>query len=226
MIKKLGHWIHDYLHALHKQSYAFLYRKPPRHYLDYRVRDKCPIILIPGIYEKWHFLKAIADPLSRKGHPVYALEYLGYNTKTISHSAELVRELINAEKLENVVIIAHSKGGLIGKHLLAFDNADGKVKKLIAIATPFGGSHIVKLIPHKPAKELHPASEIIQTLKGRRDVNKKIVSVFGVFDNHVWPGSSCVLDGAKNIEVPIYGHHKILFSKKVKEIVSAEVEKI
>ena len=58
-----------------------------------------------------------------------------------------------------------AKGGLIGKHILAFNNLDGKIKKLIAIATPFGGSHAAKLIPHKPAKELHPKSEIIKTLQ-------------------------------------------------------------
>lgn len=226
MFKKAGHWIHDYLHALHKQSYAFLYRKPPGHYLSHKVSDKCPIILIPGIYEKWHFLKAIADPLSHKGHPIYVLEHLGYNTKAIHHSAELVRKLIDSEKLQNVVIIAHSKGGLIAKHLLVFNNPDGKVKKLVAIATPFGGSHIVKLIPHKPVKELHPQSEVVRTLQERKDVNNKIVSIFGMFDNHVWPGSSCFLDGAKNIKVDVYGHHKILFNKKVKEIIATEIEKV
>ena len=226
MLKKVGYWIHDYLHALHKQSYAFLYRKPPKHYLGHIIANKYPIVLIPGIYEKWHFLKAIADPLSLKGHPIYVLEHLGYNTKAIPHSAKLVRELIDSEKLENVVIIAHSKGGLIGKYLLVFNNDDEKVKKLIAIATPFGGSHIVTLIPHKPAKELHPRSEIIRKLGERKDVNNKIVSIFGMFDNHVWPESSCVLGGAKNIKVGIYGHHKILFNKKIKEIVAAEIEKL
>ena len=172
------------------------------------------------------FLKAIADPLSLKGHPIYTLEHLGYNTKTIHHSAKLIRELIDNEKLQNVVIIAHSKGGLIGKHILAFNNLDGKIKKLIAIATPFGGSHAAKLIPHKPAKELHPKSEIIKTLQAIKNVNSKIVSIFGVFDNHVWPRSSCVLDGAKNIETNAYGHHKILFNKKVRDIIITEVEEM
>ncbi|MEK7465318.1 MAG: hypothetical protein AAB631_00915 [Patescibacteria group bacterium] len=115
-------WVHDYLHAIHKQSYAFLYRKPPAHYLGYVKHDKKPIILIPGVYEKWHFLKALADPLSRMGHPVYALEHLGYNTKEIHRSAQLVRELIDKQNLNNIVILAHSKGGLIGKYLLAFNN--------------------------------------------------------------------------------------------------------
>lgn len=225
MVKRLVHWIHDYLHALHKQSHAFLYRKPPEHYIGYRVSNKCPIILIPGVYEKWHFLRAIADPLSLKGYPIYVLEHLGYNTKAIHRSAQLVRELIDYEKLQNVVIIAHSKGGLIGKHLLVFDNKDDKVKKLIAIATPFGGSNIVRFLPIKSLKELHPEHETIKKLQAGKEVNHKIVSIFGIFDNHIWPLESCFLNGAKNIEINTYGHHKILFNKKVREIVIAEVEK-
>ena len=87
MIKKIWYWIHDYLHLLHKQSLVFVYRKPPKHYLGHTIEHKAPIILIPGVYEKWHFLQALADPLSHKGHPIYVLEHLGYNTKEVHHSA-------------------------------------------------------------------------------------------------------------------------------------------
>lgn len=223
-IRKIGYWVHDYLHALHKQGYAFMYRKPPAHYLGFVKEGRVPIILIPGIYEKWHFLKAIADPLSLRGHPVYALEHLGYNTSAIKHSAELIRELIDEKKLRSAIIIAHSKGGLIGKYMLAHHNQDGKIKKVIAIASPFGGSNIAKIVRHAPVQELHPDSEIIRKFQNEKSVNDKIVSISGMFDNHVWPESSCVLDGAKNIQVHEYGHHKILFSKRVKDIVLSEVE--
>ncbi len=224
--KKLGHWAEDYIHAIYKQSYAFIFLKPPKHYLDYVKEDKSPIILIPGIYEKWHFLKYIADPLSLKGHPVYVLEKLGYNTKEIKHAAQLLRELIDENNLQDVIILSHSKGGLIGKYLLAFLNQDKKIKKMITVATPFAGSYIVKYIPHRSAKELHPDSEIIKKLQENKEVNHKIVSIFGVFDNHAWPAQSCFLEGAKNIEVNTYGHHKILFDKKVKEIILSEVENL
>ena len=224
-IEHFKHWVKDYLHAAHKQSWAFIYRKPPGHYLGHIVEGKRPIILIPGVFEKWHFLKFIADPLSLKGHPIYALEHIGYNTKEIRHTANLVQELIKEKGLKNVIIIAHSKGGLIAKYILAFHNQDKRVEKAIAIATPFGGSHITKLIPHKAVKELAPEHEIIRTLSEKKVVNKKILSIFGVFDNHVWPESSCRLEGAKNIQVQVHGHHKILFDKQVREIIISEVEK-
>jgi len=221
---KLIHWVRDYLHAAKGHGLAFLSIKPPAHYLGYVKEGMAPIVLIPGIYTKWHFLKAIVDPLSSLGHPIYVVDKLGYNMKEIPHAAKLVRELIDEKNLRNVVIIAHSKGGLIGKYLLAKYNKDSRVRKMIAIATPFGGSCLVHLIPHRAAKELAPESEIVCELGKEKDINRFIVSIFGLFDNHVWPTLSCQLEGAKNIQVPVYGHHKILFSKETLDIVLKEAE--
>ena len=214
------------MHAVHKQSLAFMYRKPPEHYLGYVVGNKKPIVLIPGLFEKWHFLKAIADPLSLQGHPIYVPEHIGYNTKEIHNGAQLVHEFIEENDLNGVIIIAHSKGGLIGKHILAFHNQDERVAKVIAIATPFQGSYIAKLVPHKIAKEFTPNSKIIQILSEQKDVNQQIVAICGIFDNSIWPSSNCHLEGAKNIQVNVHGHHTILFDKNTRKIVLDEVEKI
>jgi len=222
-IKKTASWVHDYFYLA--KGYTFMFHKPPKHYLSYVLENKSPVILIPGLYSKWQFLKAIADPISLKGHPVYVVGRLGYNTKAIDRSAKLIRELIDEKNLRNVIIIAHSKGGLIAKHLLAYDNQDGRVTKVIAIATPFLGSHAVRFLPGKAFKELHPEGEIIKKLHSQSEVNHKIVSIFGEFDNHIWPTGNCRLEGAKNIQVNVYGHHKILFNKHVRDIILEEIEK-
>lgn len=224
MIKKITSWVHDYFHLM--KGYSFMFHKPPKHYLDYILEKKSPVILIPGVYTKWQFLKAIADPISLKGYPVYAVEHLGYNTKAIDYSARLIRELIDEKNLHNVIIIAHSKGGLIAKYLLLYDNEDKRVVKVIAIATSFRGSNLVKFISNKALEELHPESGIIKKLHSLSDVNHKIISIFGEYDNHVWPTESCRLDGAKNIQVNTHGHHKILFNKDVRNIILDEIEKI
>jgi len=181
-MKKLKHWIVDYVHMLHGHSQAF-YAREPGHFLGYTKEGKVPIILIPGVFSKWHFLKFFADPLSQKGHPIYIVRSLGYNTRAISHSAKLVHELINEKNLRNVVIIAHSKGGLIGKYVIAFLNKDKRVRKVIAVATPFGGSYMAKYFSHEAFIEIHPHSTVIQELQAQKEVNKHIVSIFGVFDS-------------------------------------------
>ncbi len=216
---KLKHWIKDYIHALNRHKDSFLYRNPPEHYLGFIKTNLPSIIIIPGVLEKWHFLKSIADPLSIKGYAIYVMEN-GYNTQSIKSSAKLIGRLISQEKLKNVIIIAHSKGGLIGKQVLLNDKHK-RVKKLIAIATPFEGSKIVKLLPHKVFKELSPESKQIFELKKARAINKKITSIYGKFDNHVWPETSSVLEGAENIQINAYGHHKILANKKLLQIIQS-----
>ncbi|MEK7212297.1 MAG: hypothetical protein AAB686_01300 [Patescibacteria group bacterium] len=224
MLRLLGHWLHDYWHALRGIGNILVYREPPAHYLGHVVAGKAPVILIPGVYEKWQFLKAVADPISHCGHPVYALTHISYNLREIRHLSELVWKLIEQEELHNVVLLAHSKGGLVGKRILASHNSDGRVKKLIAIATPFSGSEAVRFLPFKNLSELHPRSATIIELNKERSINRHIVSIFGEFDNHVWPTESCRLEGAKNIQVPVHGHHRILFDNEVRELVMAEIE--
>ncbi len=223
MLLKAGRWIQDYVFALNKQSHAFIFRNPPRHYLGYVNEHRSPIILIPGIYEKWHFLKAIADPLSLAGHSVYVVKSLGYNLKSIPASAKLIRMLIDEEDLRNVTLIAHSKGGLIGKYLLAFENHDKRIRKLIAIATPFSGSHIVNYVPHAPAKEIHPESDIIVKLQSEKSVNQDIVSICGTSDGHLWPETSCHLDGAQNVKVAAHGHHQVLRHPETLQCIHKEI---
>jgi pimeloyl-ACP methyl ester carboxylesterase len=170
-------------------------------------------------------LKAVADHVSLQGHPIYTVDNLGFNIKAIDESAKLVRSLIDEKKLDNVIILAHSKGGLIAKYLLAFENEDNRVKKAIAIASPFHGSNSVKYLLNKEHKELGPDSPMIAKLNSQKAVNDKIVSVFCRHDNHVWPTESCYLEGAKNIQVDVFGHHKILYDKKVHDIVLEEIDK-
>lgn len=209
------YWIVDYFYLLLGTLFMLIYKNPPEHYLGFVIDKKAPIILIPGISNKWGFLKHLGDKISIKGHPVYIVPKLKFNLFDIKTSAKIVREIIDKNNLQNAVIVGHSKGGLIGKYLLIHENQDEKVKGLIAIATPFSGSRLANQIPGKAHKELAPESKVIQELNFHKEVNSKIISIMPEFDNHVWHGKGSNLSGAINIKVPTKGHHKIVFDKKV-----------
>lgn len=195
----------------------YLHRNPPKHYLGHIVKGKEPVILIPGIIGKWAFLKKLGDQISLEGHPVYIVPKLGHNLADIPTAATIVQEIIDENHLKDIIIVAHSKGGLIGKYLLINDK---RFKKLISIATPFAGSNIARLVPHRAFRELLPGSKIIGQINSNNEINKKIISIIPPYDNHVPKGSS-LLNGAKNIKVTIHGHHKILFSDEVaKQVLS------
>lgn len=209
------YWIVDYFYLLLGNLSMLIHKKPPEHYLGFVIDKKAPIILIPGISNKWGFLKHLGDKISLKGHPVYIVNKLKFNLFDIRTSAKIVREIIDKNNLRKVIIVGHSKGGLIGKYFLVHENKDEKVKGLIAIATPFSGSQLASQIPGKAYKELAPESKIIGELNSHKEVNSKIVSIMPEFDNHVWSEKGSRLEGALNIAVPIKGHHKIVFDKGI-----------
>lgn len=214
-MRKTVHWIIDYYYLLYGILLMLTHKNPPGHYLDFVVKGKSPIILIPGISNKWGFLKHLGDSISRKGHPVYIVDKLKFNLFDIKTSAEIVKEIIDKNNLKKAIIVGHSKGGLIGKYLLIHGNKDEKVKGLIAIATPFSGSRLAKRSLRKSFKELVPESKIIKDLNSNKEVNSKIISIMPEFDNHVSHEKGSYLEGAINIKVPTKGHHKIVFDKNV-----------
>ena len=175
----------------------------------------------------WAFSKQIADYISLLGHPVYIIPKLGNNYKDIPTSAKKVREVIEENNLKNIIIVAHSKGGLISKYLLLHDDPDNRVKGVISIATPFHGSSIAKFMPYSFIRELSPDSKIIHDLENHPEVNKKIVSIIPSYDNHIWHPRGSFLEGAmQNINVEVFGHHLILNNKIVWKLVIEWIEKI
>lgn len=249
--KKIGHWLIDYGYMIRGGATSLIYRNPPAHYLGHVVSGKIPVILIPGILGKWSFMKHLGDKISLEGHPVYIVRQLGYNIYSIPTSArklkvliqhilpkighaipklwlgaQNIEKLIKEQNLKRVVLVAHSKGGLIGKYFLVHNNNEHTVLGMIAVATPFSGSAMAKLVPHDSFRELLTDSKIIRDLEQHTNVNHQIVSIIPEYDNHVWAEKGSFLDGAKNIEVPVHGHHKVIFDKTVVEIILAELEKI
>jgi triacylglycerol lipase len=167
-----------------------------------------PVVLLPGVYETWHFLRPIAEALNRDGHPVHAVPAMGRNRGTIPQTAALVAREIAALDLRDVALVAHSKGGLIGKHLIAFDDPDGRVDRLVTVATPFGGSRLARYTLGATLRAFLPGDPVILSLAAERAVNARITSIFPRFDPNIPEGSR--LEGARNVEVPIVGHFRVL----------------
>ncbi len=223
---KIKSWLVDYVYMTRGALGSLIYRKQPHHYLGHITDGKVPVIIIPGVLEKWSFMKKIADHISRHGHPVYIVPDLGFNLYSIPHSSQIVRKVLQCNDLKNCIIVAHSKGGLIGKYMLIHHNNDNRIIGLISIATPYSGSAMAKLVPVDPIKELHHDSVIIKDLLSHTEVNHQIVSLSPLYDNHIWAEQGSHLHGAENIVVPVHGHHKIVYDATVLARVLEFVETI
>jgi triacylglycerol lipase len=183
-----------------------------------------PVVILPGVYETWRFLRPIADELSRRGHPVHVMHSMGINRDAIPVTARRVADEVAALDLRGVALVAHSKGGLIGKHLIAFDDPDGRLDHLVAVATPFGGSRLARYALGSTLRAFLPGDPVIRSLAAAIHVNSRITSIYPRFDPNIPEGSR--LDGATNIEIPIVGHFRILTSAEALAAVVAAVERI
>lgn len=226
-MKRVVYWLIDSLYLLKGKAKMLLHRIPPKHYLDYIVEGKNPVILLPGISSKWGFIKNLGDRISMDGHPVYIIPKLGYNLYDIPKSAKIVAEFVEENNLKDVIIVGHSKGGLIGKYLMIYSNKDGRIKGVVAIASPFSGVRLANLLPHGAYSELHENSNLTKNLMAHKEVNGNIISIFPVFDNLILSSQGSYLEGAENIEVgEIKGHHKIIFDKKVADLILKPIERL
>ncbi|SDQ92243.1 esterase/lipase family protein [Arthrobacter crystallopoietes] len=210
-------WLQDYAYVAYWQVHGFLFRDDPAPYLQAAGRKDQPVLLIPGIYEKWQFLKPIAEDLSQAGHPVHVVEPLGYNRGTVARMAELVSTYLAAADLQNVTIVAHSKGGLIGKYAMTIPGAAGRIARMVAINTPFSGSVYARFFLVPSIRAFSPSNSALRSLAAELSVNHRITSVYSTFDPHIPGGSE--LPGAENIELDLMGHFRIIGDSKVLEVI-------
>lgn len=93
-------------------------RRPPR----WREGDEAlaEVVLLPGVYEHWSFMRPLGNALSASGHRVRVVRGLGTNRLPIAVTAARAAAALASEPTPAAgrVIVAHSKGGLVGKHVL------------------------------------------------------------------------------------------------------------
>lgn len=217
--------VRDYAYAIGWQLRSLV---PDRGRLErWRRADagRIAVVLVPGVLERWPFMRSIGDRLYRQGHPVFVVPELGNNRGSVPHQARVVGAFLAREGLDRVVIVAHSKGGLIGKLAMSQPEVGKRIAGMVTVATPFGGSPYARWFVAPSIREFSPRHRVIRALDAVREANSRIVSIWPSFDQHI-PTSS-VLPGARaNVVVPGTGHFRILSSRVVVNTVAGHVSAI
>lgn len=216
LLRRAGVVLLDYLYAGRHQLRAAFDRTTP----DALIAGdgtRAPVVLLPGIFETWRFLRPLAEHIHAAGHPVHVVTALEDNRMSVAQAADLVRAHLEQHDLTDVVVVAHSKGGLVAKYLMGMPDSGARISSAVTVATPYAGSALAALIPVPSVRALLPSSPGILRLAVSRADNARIVSVWGWFDPHV-PGGSR-LDGARNIELDVGGHFRILARPELLAIV-------
>jgi hypothetical protein len=85
--RMLGWWAKDYAYAAYWQVRAFV---GPRDALRFRTGSGRPVVMLPGIWETWSFLRPLVKALHRAGHPVHVLPGLRRNGRPVADTARAV----------------------------------------------------------------------------------------------------------------------------------------
>ncbi|WP_424448091.1 esterase/lipase family protein [Microbacterium arborescens] len=203
-------WVADYTYAVVWQVRAFFSRTDPG---DFASGAGTPIVVLPGIYETWRFMQPLITELHGRGHPVHVIAALGRNRWPVPRAARHVTEYLQVHDLDDVVIVAHSKGGLVGKQVMTDAVVGSRIRGMVAVASPFAGSLYGRLMLVPALRAFSPDAPGIQALARELAPNERIVSVYGEFDPHIPGGSE--LDGGRSVRLETGGHFRILAHPRV-----------
>ncbi|MGV8910796.1 MAG: esterase/lipase family protein [Propionicimonas sp.] len=212
-------WAQDYAYASRAWIGSHVGAADPNGYADGTGR---PVVILPGVYENWQFLKPLILGLHAAGHPVHVLPELGHNIRPIAEGAAALRRYLETHDLRGVAVVAHSKGGLIGKLAMTNELAqEARIAVVVAICTPFGGARRARYLPWPGMHSLLPGDVSLVELAAAHAVNARVVSLYGTFDPHIPEGSE--LAGATNVTLPVAGHFRILAQPETLSAVLAAI---
>jgi hypothetical protein len=224
-IALLGWFTVDYAIAGATQVRALFSRSAPARYRRGEA-DKPTIVLVPGVYETWLFMKPVADLLNERGYPVAVVSGLGYNRRPVVDTSTRLANALSRRTVRSPgrIVVAHSKGGLVGKHLMLTAGNDLDVRGMVAVCTPFAGSRWARWLLDPSLRAFLPTDSTIVELSKQADVNARIVSIYPPVDQHVPDGSQ--LAGATNVQLPVPGHFRMLSHPLGLEAILAGVEQL
>lgn len=188
------------------------------------------MVLLPGILERSTYLAPLGRHLAEQGHPVHVVDSLGWNIAGLKESVDRCITLLQDRDLHGAVLVAHSKGGLIGKALLMDPRLGDAAVGLVAVATPFGGSTFggplqrLPWVTRSPLGLFNPTSAEVAALTLGRDVNARIVSLAPEWDQMI-PGGSH-LEGATNVTLQNRGHFRPVDDPAVWEQVHTHIHQL
>lgn len=245
-LKRLGWWALDYIYAGWQQLASLFRPTVPARYSEGNLALPA-VVLLPGVYEGWLFLEPAASRLNAQGFRVFSVPELGLNRRPVPESAATVTRFLaqlgKSHGITECILLAHSKGGLIGKRTMLdavlcadlsqkYDAgarvpappAQVEVLGLVAVATPFSGSPYAKYLLSRTLRDFSPVDGVLLALQADIALNHRIVSIYPEFDPHI-PGGSALTE-AVNIELPIAGHFRTLQDETLLEAVAHAVNRL
>ncbi|MBC7514516.1 MAG: alpha/beta fold hydrolase [Herminiimonas sp.] len=176
-----------------------------------------PVLLVHGYGCNSGYWQPMARAFRLAGISFHATDLepvLGDIDGYLPQISRAVAVLCAAAGTTQVVIVAHSMGGLVARAWLR-DNGWQQVAALITLGTPHQGTVLAQFGIGSNARQMcriddaaDPAcNPWLVRLNGSTDEKReRIVSLYSTYDNIVVPSTSGCLAGAHNVSFPCIGH--------------------
>ncbi|MGN6108467.1 MAG: esterase/lipase family protein [Kofleriaceae bacterium] len=184
-----------------------------------RTRGPRPIIVLHGYAMNRANFVPLAMRLRRAGlGPVFGFEYwtLGRVAAGARQLAWFIEEVRARTGADEVDLVGHSMGGVVGRYYVALGGGDGVVRNLIALGSPLGGTALSRMGVGHPARELVLGSRLVTRLSAAPAPRRTRTTL-------VWSRADALVPGARqhppaDAEVLLYddlGHIALLGSRRV-----------
>jgi hypothetical protein len=201
-------------------------RRDPQPARDGRI----PVLMIHGYFSNRGYFGPLVRALEARGvGPVYTPNFPAAFTGIETYVEELSRyidELCEATGQPQIVLVAHSMGGLAARAYLCA-RGTRRVRKLITIASPHNGTVHARLGSGRNAQQMERASDFIRELcrnEGDKGPDCGVTSIYTPHDNLVAPQDTSRLPWARNIAIPGRGHVDILSCDRLAAIILKELK--
>lgn len=182
-------------------------------------RGPRPIILLHGYAMNRANFLPLAHRLVGAGlGPVLGFEYwtLGSTAAAARRLGRFVDVVCSATGAESVDLVGHSMGGIVGRYYVCLAAGHERVRNLVTIGSPHGGTESSMFGFGRPTTELLPGSNTLQRLAAARTPDGTRVTAIWSRGDALVPGSrQARIRGGDEIVYDDLGHVSMLFSRRV-----------
>jgi len=178
-----------------------------------------PVIVLHGYAMNRANYVPLAYRMAKAGlGPIFGFEYwtlgrIAAGARQLGWFVDEVREATGAEQVD---IVGHSMGGVVGRYYVALAGGDGVVKNLVTLGSPHAGTDVSAVGVGHPTRELLLGSKLVQRLAAAPPPASTQVTVIWSRGDALVPGGfQRALPGAEIIMYDDLGHVALLGSRRV-----------
>jgi triacylglycerol esterase/lipase EstA (alpha/beta hydrolase family) len=170
----------------------------------------------------------IAARLRRDGRPTIAVNYPSMATDAEAKAAFVAQRIrdVAAQTARRVDVVAHSLGGVVLRAAALSDDVGAALGNVVTLGSPHRGAALALLWGGAGLAPMRPGSAFLEGLaRCDRLVDSANVTAIATSDDAiVFPIDLAYYAGALNVTIENVGHHGLLFSQRVYDLVRENLD--